>query len=168
MQITFNGQQYSLSVLASLGGFGHKLRVQTAKLKTVPGSENDTSCKMPVVCEFSGDIYVLAGRVDQSASEIDVMVISKHTLKKASAAVQSQPIDTKPLMSPPRYVKEYAQEATTREPRHNNRRVSDDKTRAALAALGGNTEPRKPTIVSGLSDKAKAALAVLERAANRV
>lgn len=172
MQIVFNGQKYKVSTLASLSGFGHKAIVPTKDLIVVKGADYDTRSVHPVAHQYDGKTYVLAGTVNPESVETTVILITKHTLKKASMAVQSQPIDTTvEYQAPVRHNREHAQSAPRRDSRHDSRRVNnpviDERAKAALAILGNAKEsnPRPPA--PGISDKAKQALSILENTLSR-
>ena len=172
MQIVFNGQKYKVSTLASLSGFGHKVTVLTKDLIVVKGADYDTRSAHPVAHQYDGKTYVLAGTVDTESVETTVILITKHTLKKASMIVQSQPIDTSvEYQAPARYSREHTQSVPRRDSKHDSRRVNnpviDERSKAALAILGDAKEISTRPRVSGMSDKAKQALSILENTLSR-
>lgn len=172
MKIVFNGLEYKVSTLASLSGFGHKAAVPTKDLVVVSGSEYDTRSVTPVAHSYGGKTYILSGSVNPDTEETTVMLITKHTLRKALWSVQSQPIDTQvQYQEPVRHSREHAQGAMRKEPRHDNHRVNinapDDRAKAALAILNNAKDNSPRSTLPAITDKAKQALSVLEKTLSR-
>jgi hypothetical protein len=168
MQIEFNGQMYKRDTLASLVGFGHKEMIDTKELVVIKDSECES--KQPIAYKHNGKTYVLAGTVDLSKDQVQIVVISKHILKKGLMSVQSQPIDNHVDFVPQsRYSQDRIQQKS--EERFKNP-VIDERAKAALRILSNanssapSLTPQRQT-VNRSSEATKKALAVLERAMSR-
>lgn len=171
MQIEFNGQMYKRDTLASLVGFGHKEMIDTKELVVVKDSECES--KHPITYKHNGKAYVLAGAVDLTKDQIQIVVISKHILKKGLMSVQSQPIDNHVDFVPqPRYARDPQERAPQQNEKRFNNPVIDDRAKAALRILSNASGPVPDSApprqaLSRPNEAAKKALAVLERTLSR-
>lgn len=161
MQIEFNGQLYKKDTLASLIGFGHKESVDTKSIHVVENSHCES--KHPIAYKHDGKLFVLAGTINSGADKTDVVIISKHILKKGLMTVQSQPMDTRVDFT---HVNKWDnRDRDSRPDSHQpTQRIPDSKARAALDILGGSGRSTKKIEKDTRTTRA---LQILENTMNR-